>query len=247
MTILIPMAGAGNRFRKAGYKVSKPLIDVLGKPMIIRTLDMLPKKENEKIILIVRDFHLKEGIKEKIKEYYKNVQIIAVDYLTQGEAYTCLFAEKFINNDEELLIAACDNGFIYNKEKLETLKRHSDYIVFTFKGDKRVCENPNQYCWVLEDEKNHITKISLKSKISNSPINDSFMTGAFWFKKGKYFIDTAIDIINKNEKINNEFYVDKCIENAIQKKLLVYSFNVDKFICWGTPEELNNYLKENNR
>ena len=33
MNIVIPMAGAGSRFSKAGFKTPKPLIDVQGKPM----------------------------------------------------------------------------------------------------------------------------------------------------------------------------------------------------------------------
>ena len=34
MNVLIPMAGAGSRFEKAGYTFPKPLIEVNGKPMI---------------------------------------------------------------------------------------------------------------------------------------------------------------------------------------------------------------------
>ena len=34
MNILIPMAGAGQRFEKAGYTFPKPIIEIENKPMI---------------------------------------------------------------------------------------------------------------------------------------------------------------------------------------------------------------------
>ena len=36
INIVIPMAGLGSRFSKAGYEKPKPFIDVNGKPMIHR-------------------------------------------------------------------------------------------------------------------------------------------------------------------------------------------------------------------
>ena len=41
MKVLIPMAGAGSRFEKAGYTFPKPLIEVNGKPMIQVVVDNL--------------------------------------------------------------------------------------------------------------------------------------------------------------------------------------------------------------
>ena len=41
MNILIPMAGAGSRFEKAGYTFPKPIIDVRNKPMIQMVVDNL--------------------------------------------------------------------------------------------------------------------------------------------------------------------------------------------------------------
>ena len=69
MTILIAMAGEGKRFKDAGFKTSKPLIVVDGKPMVINAINMLPKEKNEKIIFICRDYHLKENIDIQIKKY----------------------------------------------------------------------------------------------------------------------------------------------------------------------------------
>jgi NDP-sugar pyrophosphorylase family protein len=39
LIILIPMAGRGSRFAKVGFKLPKPLIDTLGKPMVQWVID----------------------------------------------------------------------------------------------------------------------------------------------------------------------------------------------------------------
>ena len=92
----------------------------------------------------------------------------------------------------------------------------------------------------------HLKKISVKVPISDNPVNDHAVVGAFWFKKGSYFIESAHDMINKNIRINGEFYVDECINNAVQMGLKVKVFEVNKYICWGTPNDLKvyNYWKE---
>ena len=39
MIILIPLGGIGKRFKDLGYKLPKPLINVMGKPIIFWLLD----------------------------------------------------------------------------------------------------------------------------------------------------------------------------------------------------------------
>ncbi|HSX29838.1 MAG TPA: hypothetical protein VLE73_04750 [Candidatus Saccharimonadales bacterium] len=46
--IIMPMAGAGSRFAKAGFTTPKPLIQVDGKPMFMKALSALePIKANK--------------------------------------------------------------------------------------------------------------------------------------------------------------------------------------------------------
>ena len=59
---VIPMAGAGSRFQKAGYKLPKPLIPVLGKPMIQLVVENLtPKKYQAKFVFLVQQAHNRRG------------------------------------------------------------------------------------------------------------------------------------------------------------------------------------------
>ena len=133
------MAGDGKRFKDAGYSTPKPLIKVDGKPMVIKALESLPKAS--KNILIVRKDQLNiVEFKSLLNNYFENVIIIEIDYLTGGQASTCLLSEKQIPKNSILNIGACDVGFKYDLNKYkETLNRifGGDYD-FTFNTNTKV-------------------------------------------------------------------------------------------------------------
>ena len=110
------MAGEGKRFKEAGYTIPKPLIEVDGKPMVIKALESLPRAS--KNILIVRKDHLNiDDFKFLLDNYFENVIIIEIDYLTEGQASTCLLSESYIPRNAILNIGACDVGFKYDVNK----------------------------------------------------------------------------------------------------------------------------------
>ncbi|MDB0011101.1 sugar phosphate nucleotidyltransferase [Flavobacteriales bacterium] len=240
MNILVPMAGEGSRFKKDGYRVSKPLILVNKKPMVVEATNHLPKSKNH--IYICRKEHIEnDKIDTEIEKYYPNSKFITIDYLTEGQASTCLLAKKEINNNEELIIGACDNGMLWDNEKFSREKNEADCLLWTFRNNVTVVNKPEAYGWVEINEENEASRISVKVPISNNPISDHAIVGTFWFKKGKYFVDAAEKMISKNSRINNEFYVDECINELIELGLKVKCFEVDKYICWGTPNDLRTY------
>lgn len=245
MNVLIPMAGEGSRFQKEGYLTPKPLIPIESIPMVVKAANSLPKGDN--YIFICREFHIKKfQIDIEIKQYFPDAEIISIDQLTEGQASTCLFATELINNNQELLIGASDNGVIYDKTKFEEAKELSDCLVFSFRNNVTVVPNPAQYGWVVSDQNCNAEKVSVKIPISDNPMNDHAIVGAFWFKKGKYFVDAATSMIHKNRRINNEFYVDECINDLIDAGLKVKVFEIDYYIGWGTPNDLRSYEYWNN-
>lgn len=249
MVILIPMAGAGKRFLDAGYEVHKPAImttslkDGIKYPMVVCATKDLPdvKKDGENIIYVDRDFHKTDGIEKLIKKIYHNAKFITIDKLTEGQACTCLLAKDFINNDEELLIAGCDNGMIFDQCKFEQLKKESDVVVFTYRNDSRVIKSPNSYGWVEVKEGNIAKSVSVKKALSNNPMNDHAIVATFWFKKGKYYVESAEKMIMNKDRINNEYYVDQTIKYLLEMGLVVKVFEIDRYLGWGTPEDYENY------
>lgn len=245
MIALIPMAGAGSRFAEQGYTTPKPLLPVLGLPMVVNAAKALPA--SEKYVFVVRDFQIKEyAIDQHLKSFFPNSDIVVLDHLTEGQAVTCLMAKDLINTSEPLVIGASDNGMIYDREKFEYISKEADAIVFTFRNNPAVLEKPQAYGWVKVDENLDVKQVSVKVPISQSPMQDHAVVGTFWFKSGKIFVEAAEHMIAANTRVNNEFYVDECVNDLLSLGYKVKVFEIDHYVCWGTPNDYKtfNYWNE---
>jgi dTDP-glucose pyrophosphorylase len=242
MINLIPMAGLGTRFSDEGYKLSKPLIPVSGEPMIIKVIRDLPKAD--KWIFVIRQEHKDYGVDDLIKKEIPEAIFIVVQGTTEGQACTCMLAEEHLNSDEELFIAACDNGFLYNKEKFEELKNREDVdsIVWTLTQMDMLKKKPTAFGWYkLDEDKETINDISVKVPVSEDPFNDHAVCATFWFKHAKDFAQATNNMIEQDYRINNEFYVDSIPKFLKQMNKKSIIFDVDLYVSWNKPEDLHNY------
>lgn len=249
--VLIPMAGAGQRFAEAGYRVHKPAIMTIDrktgeeKPMVVCATADLPgvAPDGSNVIYVDRDFHRTDGVEDTIRAYYPQASFITVDHLTEGQACTCMLAEKYLDPEEPLLIAGCDNGMDIDEEAFEALTEECDCIVFTYRHNEAVLANPNAYGWMLTDEDGTITGTSIKKAISDTPMEDPAVVATFWFKKAKIFLDAARKMIAENDRINQEFYVDQAVRHVLDLGYRARVFDIDRYIGWGTPADYETYQK----
>ena len=240
---LIPLAGNGQRFIDGGYSTPKPLIDINGYPMIVRAANSLP--EADKWIFICKQSHLNDyKIDVSILKYFPGATIIPVNELTEGQAVTCLLAKDYLLPSDILTIGACDNGMIYNESKLEPKIVNNDAIIWTFKNNPLVVKNPKMYGWVSIEESSTVNGVSCKSPLSGDPINDHAVVGTFTFKRAEYFLNSVEEVISKNRRVNGEFYLDVVLDECVHQGYNVSIFQVDDYICWGTPDELEKYLSK---
>ena len=138
---------------------------------------------------------------------------------------------------------------VYDDDNLEKMfqNKELDGWIWTFRNNPAVLQNPKMYGWVkTEKSTNKATHVSCKIPISQKPLLDHAVIGAFTFKKAKSFFDAVHYMIKSNYRINNEFYVDVAIDFAIKSGLNIHVHEVDQYICWGTPQdfyEYQNWLK----
>ncbi|MBT4122206.1 NTP transferase domain-containing protein [bacterium] len=238
MNIVIPMAGAGSRFAKAGYEKPKPFIDVDGKPMIVRVLENLAYPD-ARYILIARKEHMEKEV-ELVNQIEKefNAIFIPIDKLTEGTACTVLYARKYINNDEPLLIANSDQIVDMNiSDFIDDCKaKNLDGSILTFIDEFK---DP-KWSFAKIDENNLVTKVREKVVISE------FATvGIYLYSKGKDFVDATIDMIIENERVNGEFYTCPTYNYAINEdaKIGIYNIEFKQMHGIGTPDDLNEYLE----
>jgi len=239
---LIPMAGAGSRFTREGYKMPKPLVPVSDVPMVKRSLESLPPAEEW--ITLCRTQHLEESnMEEVLREIDSGVRIIPVEKLTEGQACTCLLAREYLDPESPLLIAACDTAVVFDQDKYSGMISNPDIdcIVWTFRNHPHANRNPRQYGWVKTDSDGNVKGISCKIPISDNPRKDPGIIGNFWFRKAKFFIEAADKLIEENRRINNEFYVDSVIDVVVEMGLKANVFDVMYYICFGTPDDVRTY------
>ncbi|MDQ1911644.1 NTP transferase domain-containing protein [Paenibacillus sp. GD4] len=239
---MIPLAGAGSRFAKENYKDPKPLIDVSGKPMIIQAADSLPNAENH-IFICLQDHLNNYPLEDEIKKVYPEAKIVSLNSITEGQACTCELGLEGVDLESPLLIAACDNGMIWGVEKYEHLLNDEsiDAIIFSFRHHVSSQRNPQMYGWIKVNDKDIIESVSVKQPISDDPFNDHAIVATFYFKKAKYFIDAVRNLYNKNIRVNGEFYVDSCVNELIYNGLTAKVFELDHYVCWGTPNDLRTF------
>lgn len=233
MKILIPMAGEGSRFSKAGYTFPKPLIDVEGKPMIQRVVENLPF--DSEFIFLVRREHLARYQVESLLRITTGgrCKIVPVDSLTEGAACTVLLAKEHFSDEESLLIANSDQIVEYSKENFDLLADLTDSsFIWTFNAI-----NPKWSFVRVDENTRRILEVAEKN-----PISDVATCGIYYWRSGRDFVDCAEEMIRKNIRVNNEFYICPVYNTSISRGGVVYPFYVDKMWGIGTPEDLQSYL-----
>lgn len=233
LNVLIPMAGAGSRFEKAGYTFPKPLIDVNGKPMIQVVVDNLNLDAN--FIYIVQKSHRqKYNLDTLLNLITPNCSIIEVDGITEGAACTALMAKELINNDKPLFFANSDQYVEWNSSEFlyKMQETNFDGGIVTFKST-----HP-KWSFVKLNENNFASMVAEKN-----PISDLATVGYYFWKNGSDFVKYAEQMIDNNIRVNNEFYVCPVFNEAINDGKKIITFNASKMWGLGTPEDLDLFLK----
>lgn len=237
MNVLIPMAGAGTRFQQAGYTFPKPLIEIDGKPMIQVVVDNINVDAN--FIFVVQKSHREQyNLDALLKLITPSCKIVEVDGITEGAACTTLLAKEYINNDDPLLMANSDqfvewdsNEFMY-----KMIEQNVDGGLVTFNAT-----HP-KWSFAKVDEYGFVTEVAEKN-----PISDIATVGIYYWAKGSDYVKYAEQMIEKNIRTNNEFYVCPVFNEAIKDDKKIKTFNIEKMWGLGTPEDLKYYMENYKR
>jgi HAD superfamily hydrolase (TIGR01509 family) len=231
MNVLIPMAGAGTRFAEAGYSFPKPLIEVDGRPMIQLVVENLGLDAN--FIYICQSEHRQNfNLDTMMNLISSNNTIIDIDYVTEGAAVTALLAEEYTDNDDPLFFSNSDQFVEWNAVEFmyKMQETQCDGGIVTFKAS-----HPKWSFAKIED--GYVTEVAEKN-----PISDDATVGFYYWKHGRDFIKYAKQMIAKNIRVNNEFYVCPVFNEAIADGKKIKAFHVDEMWGLGTPEDLERYL-----
>jgi len=237
LNVLIPMAGAGSRFEQAGYTFPKPLIEVRNKPMIQVVIENLNIDANY-IYVVQKKHREKYNLDTLLNLLTPGCVIVEVDGVTEGAACTALMASRYINNDNPLFFANSDqfvewdsNEFMYKMNETD-----ADGGIVTFKAI-----HP-KWSFAKIDDDGYVTEVAEKN-----PISDNATVGYYYWKHGSDFVKYANEMITKNIRVNNEFYVCPVFNQAIADLKKIRTYDATGMWGLGTPEDLNYYLENYNK
>nr|WP_255536877.1 glycosyltransferase family 2 protein [Polynucleobacter sp. 86C-FISCH] len=240
MNIIVPMAGAGSRFSKAGYRDPKPLISIHGTPMIQVVIQNLMPEMPHRFIFVCQKEHVNTyGLREKLEKWAPGSAIIELEGITEGAACTVLEAQSLFDNDEPLMIANSDQYIDLNiNHYLDKLSIHGlDGLIMTMKA------SDPKWSYAGIDSDGMVSRVVEKEVIS-----DEATVGIYNFKRGCDFVAGAKEMIANDERVNGEFYVAPVYNNLISNGKKIGIFNVGSegkgMYGLGIPSDLNYFLRQ---
>lgn len=233
MNVLIPMAGAGSRFEKAGYSFPKPLLDVHGKPMIQVVVENL-NIDARHIFIVQKAHYEKYNLQYLLNLIAPKCKIVQVDGITEGAACTTLLAKKYIDNDEPLLIANSDQYLQWDSnEFMYAMGDGIDGGILTFTSVH------SKWSFAKLDENGYVCEVAEKK-----PISTEATVGIYFYRKGSDYVKYAEQMIAKDIRTNGEYFVCPVYNEAIADGKKIKIFHIDRMFGLGTPEDLEAFLRE---
>lgn len=229
INVVIPMAGAGSRFAQAGYSFPKPLIDVKGKKPMIQVVVENMNVDGKFIFIVQREHCEKYRLRQTLNLIAPGCEIIEIDGITEGAACTVLLASKFIDNDTPLLMANSDqflewdcNEFLYCMD-----------IDGVDAGISTFTNTHPKWSYAKVDERGYVCEVAEKR-----PISTNATTGIYYWRKGSDFVKYANQMIARNIRTNNEFYVCPVFNEAIEDGKIIKIKDCKGMWGLGVPEDL---------
>ena len=233
--IVLPMAGRGSRFQEQGYTDSKPFIDVNGKPMVQRVIENLNIEFDKKFkfIIITQKVDFEKYDYSFFKEVigHDNIETIVLDGTTEGAACTLLTAKEHIDNRTPLLTFNSDQLIDYDVNGTFSQLSLNDGGMPCFYGEG------NDWSYAATNQDGYVVEVAEKKQISNDAT-----AGYYYWNRGSDFVKYAEQMIEANDRVNNEFYVAPVYNYAIKDNKHIVITKVDKVYELGTPEYLESYL-----
>jgi len=233
LQIVIPMAGAGQSFKNAGYRFPKFLVDIAGKPMIQWVTENI-NAEAKYIFILNKKEYEKYNMKHMLRLLVDNVEIVTLDKETHGAPQTVLAAEKLINNEKPLAIINADQYMDWNSNEFfyAMAADECDGGIVTFESTHPM------YSFVKTGDDGFITECAEKK-----PISRDATAGVYYFRRGKDFVNGARAMIDKKITTNKQYFVCPIYNELIAKKMKIRKYDINKVWSFAVPEELEYFEK----
>ena len=235
------MSGFGERFRRFGYSVPKPLIKVEGQEIISHVIEMFPEETD--FLFICNKEHLSETNAEIIiREKCKNATIIGIEPHKKGPVYAVTKILDHLKEDEDIIVNYCDFTcyWDYRNYKDWIFKEKLDGSIPSYKGFHPHSLGNTNYAYIKEDEM-RLIQIKEKEPFTNNRMNEYASSGTYHFKNSEIIKHYFNELIKKDINLNGEYYISLVYNLMVKDKLNVGIYELEHFMQWGTPQDVNEY------
>jgi NDP-sugar pyrophosphorylase family protein len=239
LNLVIPAAGMGSRFRATGIDTPKPLIPILGIPMIgwvIANFNLQP----EDVIWIIsrKEDKISAILEELLPQLENEIRFIEIDKLTDGAATTLEFALNQIPQNEAVLCANSDQFVSSDLSTFMDMVRGNESAgqILTMSA------NGNKWSYVKRNSEGVVVDVVEKVQVS-----DEATVGVYGWRTAQDATDSISQMKKADFKVNGEFYVAPSYTFLINQGGEVATYNVgnveEDVHGLGTPEDLEIFLK----
>jgi len=226
----MPMAGEGSRFREQGYTDPKPLIDVQGKPMFVRTIESIGLDFDEYIFIVRREHNLRDSV----LAHYPNAHIVELDALTEGAACSVAAADPYMDDDDSVCVCNCDQFFEWNSLEFEQ-HRKNDGVILLFQDTER---DPKWSFAAYEPTSERIFKVAEKD-----PISEYATAGLYYWRNWGVYMQSLNMMMAADDRTNGEFYLCPAYNHTLRlPDTVITGIMIDEMHGVGTPEDLQLWL-----
>ena len=237
INLVMPMAGAGSRFRQGGYEVPKPLIELDGKPFFWHSaMSCLECFSPETISFVVLKEHV-EGysIDKRIREYFPEARIVVLEKVLKGAVLSCLAGlkggegQKALDPETPVLFNDCDHSF--RSEAFKGFASQPEGAELPGGALLSFESSEPKFSFAKVDEGGYV--LETREKV---PISTHAICGAYWFKSPKLFEQYAAAYLENCSY--SEYYLSGVYNEMIKDGCSVKLIPLDSHTSFGTPEEL---------
>ena len=238
--LIIPMTGTGQRFKAAGYRQLKPLIEVNGRSFLEHVVDMFPDAD-EVLFIISRDEPQKNELINKINQKYPGSKIFEIPAHKFGPSYALLQAEEMISETKKIVVSYCDFHATWDSSEMLNQLEYMDGSILTYTGFHPHMARNHKYAYVKKQGE-LLTQIQEKNPFTDSPMNEEASAGCYGFSSKNVLISALEEQIELDLSYKGEFYTSLTYRPILNRNGKIGTVLATDFSQWGTPEDLADWL-----
>lgn len=242
MNVIIPMAGKGERFVKAGYQPPKPMIPVDGKRIIRYITESFSPEDN--LFFIVNKSHCDLGIHEELNRMYPNAKLFVIDDHKKGPVWTVAAVMEELKSsmdpDSPVIVSYCDNPWVWNYQDFLEKVKDLDGCILSHTGFHPHTLSSTKMAF-MKTKGTKVLEIKEKECYTNDPTSEHASTGMYYFRSLDILSKYVAEGLEKNINYNGECYVTLLYNLMIRDGLRVDVYPTEFALVFGTPEEVRQF------